>query len=157
MATSIGDPEKILSPGKSSAMIDPSNIRTRSKLDDKFDVRDILANFVGRGDKDLSNDQAKKDYHYLSSMIGEPMAQKMMTHVLLFNQRDDQQKQPFEKKLSSLYTIGSNDKDVDSLLKKTSMLGQGVVPGARESGNVGSMASTGVLSPDLTKSTVMSR
>lgn len=156
MAKSIGDPEKLTGPGKASAMVDPASIRKTGPLDDKFDVRDILANFVSRGDKDLSGDQAKKDYHYMSSTLGEPMARKMLNHVLIFNQRPDQQNQSFEKKLSSLYTIGSNDKDVDGILKKTNMLDKGAIAGARESGNVGSMMAAGTLAPDLTKSTAMS-
>ncbi len=156
MAKSIGDPDKLTGPGKASVMADPSNIPKTGVTDDKFDVRDILANFVGRGDRDLSNDQAKKDYHRLTAIIGEPMAQKMMAHVMIFNQRDDQKNQPFEKRLNSLYTIGSNDKDVHQLLQRTGTLGQGVVPGAIESGNLGNMMAEGTINPDLSKNTAMS-
>lgn len=156
MAKYIGDPEKLVAPGKSSVMGDASSIRMRGALDDKLDVRDILANFVGRGDRDLSNDQAKKDYHYLSSVLGAPMAQKTLNHILIFNQRNDQKNQPFEKRLNSLYTIGSQDKDVDNLLKRTSMLGTGPIAGARESGNVGNMAAMGTIPSITSKTTAMS-
>ncbi len=107
-----GDP--IINAGMTS---NPKFFQNNGMAGDKVDVADILSNFVGRGDKDLSGDQAKKDYHFLIAKMGAPMAQKVVGHVLSFNQRPDMQKQPFDAKLNSLYSIGSSDKDVDNILK----------------------------------------
>jgi hypothetical protein len=142
-------------PGSAQQMPDPKYFpgASRGQGNDQLDVRDILANFVGRGDKNLSNDEAKKDYYMLVAKLGEPMASKTMSHLFLFNNRPDQTNVPFEKKLTSLYTIGSNDKDVDRLLKTTGNLGTGPIAGAQGSVNVGNMSSTNrpVSGPPITK------
>lgn len=116
-----------------------------------FNIRDILASFVGRGDTNLSNEQARKDYSYLTGVIGAPMAQKVLTHLIAFNQRPDQQKKPFESRLQSMYDIGSNDKDVDAILHSAKMLEYGPVAGARSSANVNVMSAAGI--PNATTQT----
>lgn len=116
-----------------------------------LDVRDAIAGFIGRKDKDLTNDQARKDFALLSGQLGQDMARKVLNHVIVFNSRAADPNTPFEKRLQSLYDIGSNDKDVDALLKRTAMLEQGPVPGARTSSNVSVMQATnrptGLISP----------
>lgn len=127
----------------SKAGLVSSSLPGASAGGDRLDVADILSNFVGRGDKDLSGDQAQKDYRYLGSKVGEPMARKLLTHVIIFNQRPDIQKQPFAQKLNSLYTIGSADKDVDQVLKSTKNMGVGPNAMANNSWNIDSQAATG--------------
>jgi hypothetical protein len=124
-----GDP--IINAGITS---DPKYFQNNGMAGDKVDVADILSNFVGRGDKDLSGGQAKKDYQFLIGKVGAPLAQKLVGHVLTFNQRPDMQKQPFAAKLNNLYSMGSNDKDVDKILK--TQLGAGPVALANSSPEV---------------------
>lgn len=121
-----GDP--IVNAGMTS---NPNYFQNNGMAGDKVAVADILSNFIGRGDKDLSGDQSKKDYRYLIDKMGAPMAQKLVAHVIGFNQRPDMQKQPFAAKLNSLYSMGSNDKDVDKILK--TQLGEGPVALANSS------------------------
>lgn len=98
-----------------------------------FDIRDTIASFVNRKDKDLSSDGAKSDFAQMVAVLGRPAATKLAIHLTQFNQRSDQQGAPFEKRLQSLYDIGSNDKDVDGMLKRSAMLGYGPMEGARSS------------------------
>lgn len=116
-----------------------------------LDVRDAIAGFIGRKDKDLTSDQSRKDFALLSGQLGPDMARKVLNHVIIFNNRASDPNAPFEKRLQSLYDIGSNDKDVDTLLKRTAMLEQGPIPGARTSSNVSVMQATnrptGLISP----------
>jgi hypothetical protein len=128
---------------KAGLVSNPTPLSKNPPGGDQLDVADILANFVGRGDKNLQNDQALKDFHYLSTKVGQPMASKLVNHVIMFNQRPDMQKQPFAAKLNSLYTIGSNDKDVDGILKKTNNLGAGPNAIANNSWNIDSQSATG--------------
>ena len=121
-----GDP--IINAGITS---NPKYFQNNGMAGDSVDVADIISNFVGRGDKDLSGDQTKKDYKFLIAKVGAPLAQKLVSHVIAFNQRPDMQKQPFANKLISLYSMGSNDKDVDKVLKNK--LGQGPVSLANSS------------------------
>lgn len=137
----IGDPNKPSAPPKGKIMssqgfFPPSSQGTDAR---KLDIRDMIANFVNRQDKDLSDDQAKKDFKFMATQLGEPTARKILNHVLIFNQRPDIKTLPFERRLSSLYDIGSNDKDVNALLKRTAILEQGPIPGARTSSNIGLM------------------
>lgn len=118
-------------PTTSTPVTNPAYFQNNGPSGDKVDVADILSNFVGRGDKNLSGDQAQKDYHFLIGKVGTPTAQKLINHVLIFNQRPDMQKQPFADKLNSFYSIGSNDKDVDKILK--TQLGAGPVALANSS------------------------
>ena len=98
-----------------------------------FDIRDTIASFVNRKDKDLSSEGAKADFNQLAFLLGRPAATKLAIHLTQFNQRSDQQGAPFEKRLQSLYDIGSRDQDVDGILKRSSMLGYGPMEGARSS------------------------
>lgn len=110
-----------------------SNYSYSSAGHQPFDIRDTIASFVNRKDKDLSSDGAKSDFAQLVSILGRPAATKLAIHLTQFNQRSDQQGAPFEKRLQSLYDIGSRDTDVDNLLKRSAMLGYGPMEGARSS------------------------
>jgi len=94
-------------------------------LDEDFQVRDILHAMIARGDKDLSDPHAKSGYSYMIGKYGKGMADKLLTHALMFNQRDDVQNKPFPDRLRSFYTVGANDPEVDKLIKKNAKLGYG--------------------------------
>lgn len=97
-----------------------------------FDIRDRLAELVGRGNS-ISPDDKAAIYGNLVSSLGRERADKVMNHAYIFNQRGDVQGLPLEEKLRSFYTIGSNDPDVGSIISKSKTLGYGAVPGFRES------------------------
>lgn len=142
--TFVGGPDRPVPPPRgrmmsSAGYFPPSS---QSQAARSLDMRDMIANFINRQDKDLTQDQARKDFKYMASHLGEPAARKILNHVLIFNQRPDIKNLPFERRLASLYDIGSNDKDVDAFLKKTNMLEQGPIPGARSSSNIGLMTQT---------------
>lgn len=110
-----------------------------------MDVRDILHGFIARGDKSLNTDAARSGYSYLIGKYGKGTADKIMTHAMIFNNRTDIQGKPFDSKLNTYYAVGSNDPDVDKVIKKMGALGQGPQAGANDSPNVDSMAATGRL------------
>lgn len=105
---------------------------TRGKAESDLDLRDRLAELVGKGNN-LSPDDKAAIYGNLSTMIGQDKARKIMTHAYIFNSRPDVQKLGLEDKLRSFYTIGSNDPEVMDVLGRTKNLAQGVVPGMRSS------------------------
>lgn len=104
----------------------------RAGLDSNLDVRDRLAELVGKGNVLLPEDKVAI-YGNLVATLGQDKAQKVMNHAFLFNQRPDVQKLPLEEKLKAFYTIGSNDPDVSQLIAKSKALGYGVLPGLRGS------------------------
>lgn len=110
-----------------------------------FDVRDRLAELVGRGNN-LSPDDKAGIYGDLVATVGEKTATKIMNHAYIFNQRGDIQSLPLEERLKSLYTIGSNDPDVLQVLNKSKSLGYGVIPGLREGSSAINQELTGRMS-----------
>lgn len=131
---------------KSKQMFDSKYFqRSGGDTDQQFNVRDIIANFVARKDKNLSHPDARSDYAALVGQIGAPAAQKVLSHISIFNQRPELQNLPFEQRLSRLYTIGSNDKDVDTMLKQYSALGQGPIAAAYDSPNATNKQAVGKL------------
>lgn len=119
-----GDPikveEKVLySPGRPQTTVD-------------FDVRDKLAELIGKGNA-LSGDDRNAIYDTLVKSLGPQKAQKVMTHTYMFNQRPEVQGLPVEDRLRSFYTIGSNDPEVGGLIAKSKSLGYGPVQGFRSS------------------------
>lgn len=105
---------------------------TRSPMARKLDVRDHLAELIGRGNS-LSPKDRGAIYNSLSQAVGPEKAGKIMTHTYIFNQRPDLAKLPIEDRLRSFYTIGSNDADVNDIITKSKAIGYGVLPGFRES------------------------
>jgi hypothetical protein len=97
-----------------------------------LDLRHRISELIASGGV-LDPDDKKSIYGDLSQMVGEPIAQKLMTHAYLFNQRPDIKKLPMEAKIQSFYDIGSNDPDVANIINKTKAMGYGVVPAFRES------------------------
>lgn len=137
-----GDPDTPKNPkgGKvmsNSEYFPPSSQGTDAR---SLDVRDVIAGFVNRGDRNLKNDEARKGFAYLSANMGTDQAHKLINHLIIFNQRSDQQQKPFEQRLQSLYDIGSADKETDGLLKRIGGMGTGPVAGAKNSANLGVMS-----------------
>jgi hypothetical protein len=104
----------------------------RGKTDQEFDIRDRLAELVGKGNV-LSPDDKAAIFGNLTSSLGKEKAMKLMNHAFIFNQRPDIVNLPVEEKLKAFYTIGSNDRDVNDLITKSKSLGYGAIPGFRQS------------------------
>lgn len=120
-----GDPTK--------GIVDESmHVTNRPKIDQDFDIRDRLAELVGKGNA-LSPDDKAAIYGNLTARVGKDKAMKIMNHAYIFNQRSDVIKLPLEERLKAFYTIGSNDKDVNDVIVKSKSLGYGAVPGFRQS------------------------
>lgn len=117
--------------------------RKRGKSDDLFDARDIVASFVGKGYKDLSNDQAKEDYKYLHNTLGAEAATKLMNQVFIFNNRTDLGGKSWQDRVNTFYTIGSNDKSTSQLIQQLSSLDRGPIAGLTEAGNLTNKQLTG--------------
>lgn len=102
--------------------------------EDNLDIRDALSAFVGKGYIGTSDDNARAIYSMLRSRLGADVAQKMLTHLSLYNQRPDVLKLAPEDRVKQFYDIGSRDADVQSILARSGVLDKGPVPGMRESG-----------------------
>lgn len=98
----------------------------------EFDVRDRLAELIGKGNT-LSPDDKSAIYGSLVSSLGKDKAEKIMTHAYIFNNRPDMVKLPLVDKLRAFYTIGSNDPDVNAIISKSKTLGYGAIPGFQQS------------------------
>jgi hypothetical protein len=91
--------------------------RTHGKIPDQLDVRDAISNFVGSGVKDFKDPQRLKDFHYISNILGQDAATKLMNHVFLFNNRSDMGGKSPQQRVQSFYDIGSNDPMVNKMLQ----------------------------------------
>lgn len=120
----------------------------KGKVDKQLDVRDRLAELVGKGNA-LTPDEKMAILGDLSSSLGKDKAMKIMNHAYIFNQRPDILKLPLEDKIKAFYTIGSNDKDVNDLITKSKTLGYGVLPGFRESSSATNQVLAGRISPTV--------
>lgn len=123
----------------------------KPQIDTDFDIRDRLAELVGKGNA-LGADDKAAIYGSLVSALGKEKAAKIMNHAYIFNQRGDMQTLPLEERLKSLYTIGSNDPEIAQILAKTKSLGYGVVPGLRESSSALNQELVGRTQPVATTS-----
>jgi len=107
-------------------------LSTREPIARQLDVRDVLAELVGKGEA-LSPKERGGIFQTLVSQMGHDKAAKIMNHAFLFNKRPDVLNLPVEDKLRAFYTIGSNDADVNQVIAKSKSLGYGVLPGFRNS------------------------
>ncbi len=105
--------------------------KSRTSLDDTADVRDILNSFIGKGTAGLQDDAARSDYARLQQLLGPEKAQKVMTSVIIHNQRNAAV--PMEKRIQTFYDVGSNDADVDGIIKNVKSFGTGPLAGFRDS------------------------
>jgi hypothetical protein len=126
IAPPTGDPIKGAIPDAPLYTPNQGNIKTG------LDLRHRISELIASGGV-LNPEDKKSIYGDLTQMVGEPIAQKLMTHAYLFNQRPDMKKLPMEAKIQSFYDIGSNDPDVQNIISKTKAMGYGVVPAFRES------------------------
>jgi hypothetical protein len=133
-----GDPSK-----PTETMILSAN---KPKIDVDFDIRDRLAELVGKGNT-LSPDDKAAIYGDLAATVGADKAQKIMSHAYIFNARPEVQRLPLEERLRSFYTIGSNDPDVQSFIQRSKTLGYGTIPGFRESSSAINQELTGKITP----------
>lgn len=110
---------------------------------DKFNVRDSMATLIGNGYKAFSDDQSKGEYAGLKTLLGPQMAQKLMTHIFLFNNRSDIQNKTPEERLQLFYKMGAMDPSVNELIGRMRSLDYGPIVGFRNSPDVGSKQLTG--------------
>lgn len=115
----------------------------RGKLDELADVRDIIANFIGNQYKNLADPNAGHDFAYLSSILGSSQAKQLMNQVIIFNQRDDVKKLGTEDRMRQFYSMGSNNDQLNGLIKSIQNMGQGPISAMRESSNLGSKKLSG--------------
>lgn len=106
----------------------------RTTLDDTADVRDYLASLIGRGSKAMDSD-SRSEYGRLAAMYGKQLADKIMNHVFIFNNRPDVQKAKPEERLDTFYTIGSQDPELKELFNKSKAFGYGPRSGFNQSSN----------------------
>lgn len=133
-------PNNAQAPAKDQAEFTPPS---RTRLDETADTRDILANMVGKGLKGFNDDTSKSDYTRLQQLVGVPMAQKMMNHIFVFNQRPDVLQKNPEQRLQQFYNMGSAHNDLNDLLTTIKGFSQGPVVGMNTTGYYGNQ--------DLTK------
>lgn len=113
----------------------------KGKFDDTADISDYLANFVGKGYKGFSDEDAKSDFAALTGVIGRDKATQLMRHVFIFNSRDDIKNKSPQQRLQTFYSMGATDPDVNSLLGRVkAMQGQ---YGLNTSSNIGSRQLSG--------------
>lgn len=129
----------------------------KTSLDTTADVRDILSNIVGSNYtswQDFStNEEAKARYSSLANKVGRPLATKLITQAIVFNQRADIKNKNTEQRLQSFYDTGSSDKEVANILQTVRSFGYGVIPGFRESVLQGNQSLQGnVLEPPVSQS-----
>lgn len=126
----------------------------KSSLDITADVRDLLSNVVGNNFQSWqeigNSEDAKAQYSSLIKAVGRPLATKLLTQVISFNQRPDFKNQPLESRIKSFYDIGSADKEVSGVLENVKSAGYGVLPGFRESSHYGNQVLGGRLSENVT-------
>lgn len=122
-----GDPKK--GEIKESVLLSPG----RTPFDDTADVRDILSGLVGKGMTGLNDDDSRNSYTRLQQLVGPQQAQKLMTHMFIFNSRPDLKGAAPEARIKSFYDTPASDNDVSGTLNKVKSFGYGVLPGFRDS------------------------
>ncbi len=106
----------------------------RTTIDDSADVRDLLSAIAGSGKSGLGSDQ-QAVYNRLQVLLGADKARKVISHAYIFNQRPDMLAKTPMQRISAFYDMGSNDPDVDAIIKKTKGLGEGPLAGLNQTPN----------------------
>lgn len=106
--------------------------KSRTTADDDADVRDIINSFVGRGAMNLQDNTSQAEFARLRVLLGDERANKLATHLVMHNQVNA--KLPMEKRVQTLYDVGSRDEDVSKIIANTKKIGYGPLVGFRESG-----------------------
>lgn len=116
---------------KPTAKQETATGKARTSIDTTADVRDIVNAFIGKGGVGMKDETSRADYLRLRGLLGDEKAQKLMESVFIHNQRNAAV--PMEKRIQTFYDVGSNNADVDGLIKNMKNLGYGpLVGGFRE-------------------------
>lgn len=126
---------------KPTAQSQATTGKSRTADDDTADVRDILSNLVGRKVSNLSDENTRSDFARLQALLGSQKAQKLITQVIIHNQRNANA--PMEKSIQDFYEVGSNDPEVNDVLKTVKGFGYGVLSGFRDSAKQGNQLLAG--------------
>lgn len=126
---------RITDPPSEEKPVIKSAITRNSPEDQTANLRDSLTALVGRGYTSVTDDESRGHFSRLVATIGLPAAQKLMTHIAIYNQNPNQSRLPLTEKVSQFYDIGSRDTEVNSLLQKIKNFGSGVVSGLTDSGD----------------------
>lgn len=126
-----GDPDPItpIGLGKSIAMMS----RQRTPFDDTADIRDSLTALVGKGYTGVSDDDARGHFGRLTSILGRDAAQKLMTHIFIYNQTPTARGVGLQEKINQFYNIGSRDSSINDILSRVNKFGSGVQSGLTDS------------------------
>lgn len=114
----------------------PSLLGARSSGGDPketLDIRDSITAMVGKGYTSIADDEARSHFARLVNALGLPKAQKVMSHIFLYNQSPNNKSTPLQQKIMQFYDSGSKDTDVDEVIKQSKGIGTGVVAGLNSS------------------------
>lgn len=105
-------------------------------VEDSLNIRDVLSGVVGKGFTDLKNEDARNAFAYLRTHLGQDVASKLMTHALIFNQRQDMLKATPQQKVQSFYEIGSNDPILHNIITRAGNVSYGTQDGLNTSPDI---------------------
>jgi len=115
---------------------------SKTPLDDDADVRDIITGLASKG-KGLDSQELSKYAMRLAVLIGKPAAQKLVNHILIFNQRGDVQNKTPQERIEQFYNMGAVDKDTDKIIAKAKSFGTGIQSGMRQSPDILNIEASG--------------
>ena len=115
----------------------------RTKSDDTADIRDIVSAIVGGGHKDLSDENIRNEYTYLSYLVGNEKAQKIFNYALIFNQTPSVQNKSPQERITQFYSINPRDKELETLFTGLKSFGYGPQEGIQSSPFIDNMKLTG--------------
>lgn len=118
---------------------------TGLNVNNVLQVRDILSGLVGKNVRDLKNEDTRNNYAWLTGQVGPQVAQKLITHAIMFNQRDDMAGLSPEKRVQKFYDIGSDDPDTKDILMHAGTASYGPMEGMQSSPDRLNMLATGRL------------
>lgn len=109
-------------------MLPPKQLSPEAALN----VRDIISAFVGQRYQGTQNENARAMYSYLRNTLGGDTAQKLLTHLSLYNQRPDMLKAAPEQRIQSFYEIGSRDPELSDIIGRSKIVAQGPMAGLND-------------------------
>jgi len=112
----------------------PLKNKPQSEYD--LDVRDILTAIAGKGWEGISKDDKPALINRLEILVGKQESKKVLNHLLVFSQREDQKNKTPEQRIETFYNVGSSDKYVNDIIERSKSLGYGVMEGNRTSSDV---------------------
>lgn len=139
-----GDPKKKVETVE-EAFIAPG----KTPLDSTADIRDIISGMAGGGYTRLSDPNAVANYSRLKGILGDARANKLMTHILIQNQRPGVANMPVEARVKSFYDLPVSDEEIAPIIGKAKTFGYGVLPGFRQSSSQLNQELSGAVSPTI--------